>query len=159
MNATIEIFGHSGTPPSGSCRGLLGGLWRLWEAFGLFSNLVELSSPACKNITCIHTNLCAGVICAQTGPACSPDSIDTLISLIQPNLAEIWACVCKHIVCMHASLRAQVKLCVQRGLACSDSIDILISLIQPNLAVIWACACKHIACMQAGLHAQVISCA
>ena len=29
-------------------------------------------------------------ICAQAGLACS-DSIDTLISLIQPNLAEIWA--------------------------------------------------------------------
>ena len=35
-----------------------------------------------------------GDLCAHKGPACYPDSIDTLISLIQPNLADIWACAC-----------------------------------------------------------------
>ena len=80
-----------------------------------------------------------GKLCAQTGRACSPDSIDAFISLIQPNLAEIWACAHKHIACMHASLHAQVKLCDQTGLACSpDSIDTLISLIRTNLAEIWS---------------------
>ena len=80
-------------------------------------------------------------VCAQSGPACSADSIDTLISLIQPRLAEIWACVCKHIVCMYASLHALVKLCAKSGPTCPlDSIDTLISLIQPNLAhSIFAC--------------------
>ena len=29
-------------------------------------------------------------LCAERGPAQSPDSIDTLISLINSNLAEIW---------------------------------------------------------------------
>ena len=99
------------------------------------------------------------VLCAQTGLASSPDSIDTLISLIHSNLAYIWACARKHIACMHASLHAWVVLCVQTGLACSpDSIDSLIFLIRPNLAEIWACAHKHIACMQKNLRAQVKKC-
>ena len=66
----------------------------------------------------MHTSLRAHVkLCAQRGLACSPDSIDILISLIRPNFAEIWACVCKHIAFMHAGLCAQIILCVQRGLA------------------------------------------
>ena len=69
-------------------------------------------------------------VCAQTGWACSPDSIDTLISLIQTNLAEIWAYACKHIGCMHASLHAWGEVCAQIGQVCSpDSIDTLISLL------------------------------
>ena len=47
-------------------------------------------------------------VCAQKGQVCSPDFIDTLISLIQPNLAEILACI-------HASLHAQGDLCAQKG--------------------------------------------
>ena len=79
----------------------------------------------------MHASLRAWVnLCAQRGPACAPDSIDTLNSLIPPNLGEIWACARKHIGCMHARLCAGVKLCAQRGLAYSlDSIDTLISLI------------------------------
>ena len=79
---------------------------------------------------CMHASLCARVtLCTQIGPVCSPDSIDTLIFLIQPNLSEIWVKARKHIVCMHISLRAWVKLGFQIGLACSpESIDILISL-------------------------------
>jgi len=79
----------------------------------------------------MHASLHAQVdLCAQKYPACYPDSIDTLISLIRSNLAEIWASACKHIGCMHASLRAQVDLCAQKDLACyPDSIDTLISLI------------------------------
>ena len=82
----------------------------------------------------MHTSLCTQVTaCAQTGPACSPDSIDTLISLIQPSLAKMYAFAQKHIVCMHASLHAMVTLCAQTGTTCfPDSIDTLISLIQPN---------------------------
>ena len=69
-------------------------------------------------------------LCAQKDLACYPDSIDTLISLIQSNLAEIWACAHKHIGCMHAGLRAWVDLCAQKDPACyPDSIDTLISLI------------------------------
>ena len=84
------------------------------------------------------------------------DSIDTLISLIQPNLAKIWASACKHMACMHTSLRTWVKLCAQRGTACSpDSIYTWISLIRPNLAEIWACARKKIVCIQACLCDQV----
>ena len=110
---------------------------------------------ACKHIVCIHASLCALVkLCAQRSPACSLDSIDTLISLIWPNLAEIWASAQKYIGCMHTRLHAGVKLCAQRGLAFSPgSIDILISLIWPNLAEIWAQAPKQIACMHTSLHA------
>ena len=44
-----------------------------------------------QKIVCMHAGLSAWLtICAPAGLACS-DSIDTLISLIQPNLAEIWA--------------------------------------------------------------------
>ena len=69
-------------------------------------------------------------LCAQKDPACYPDSIDTLISLIPSNLAEICACACKHIGCIQASLHARCDLCAQKGLACyPDSIDTLISLI------------------------------
>ena len=50
---------------------------------------------------------------------CSPDSIDTLIFLIQLNLAEIWSHAPKHKVCMHASLHAWVVLCTQIGLVYS----------------------------------------
>ena len=94
----------------------------------------------------VHPSLCALVtLYAQRGLACSPDSIDNLISLIWPNLAEIKAFAYKHIAWMHASLHAWVNFCAQRCLACSpDSIDTLISLIWPNLAKIWACACKKI---------------
>ena len=71
---------------------------------------------------------------------CSPDSKDTLISLIWPNSADIWACACKHIGCMHNSLCALVGISAQKGLACSpDSKDTLISLIPFNVAEIWAC--------------------
>ena len=86
---------------------------------------------ACKHIVCMHASLCALVkLCAQRSPACSPDSIDTLISLIQLNLADVWALAHKNIACKHANLSDQVKLCAYRGPACPpDSIDILISLI------------------------------
>ena len=79
----------------------------------------------------MHASLHAqGDLCAQKGPACYPDSKDTLISLIQPNLADIWAYACKHIAFMQASLHALVKFCAQRGTAYSpESIDTLISLI------------------------------
>ena len=71
-----------------------------------------------KQIGCMHTSLGSQVdLCAQKDPACYPDSIDTLISLIQSNLAEIWACAPEHIVCMHASLHAQVILGAQVGWA------------------------------------------
>merc|ERR1711954_146696 len=60
--------------------------------------------------------MCAwGELGAQKGLACYPDSVDTLISLMQPNLAEIWACECKHIACMHVSLHDWVKFCAQRS--------------------------------------------
>ena len=112
------------------------------------------------NLTRACRLACLIKLCAQRGLACSPYSIDTLISLIQPNLAEIWACACKHIGCMHTSLRALVDLCAQKDPACyPDSIDTLISLIQSNLADIWACACKHIVCMHTSLGAQVKLCA
>ena len=79
----------------------------------------------------MHASLHArNEVCAQKGWACSPDSIDTMTSLIQPNLAEILAFARKHIGCMHANLRAWVNLCAQRGQECSpDSIYTLISLI------------------------------
>ena len=79
----------------------------------------------------MHASLCAwGDLYAPKGLACYPDSIDTLIFLIQPNLAVIWAQARKHIVCMHTSLCAWVKFCAQRGPAYSpESIDTLISLI------------------------------
>ena len=55
----------------------------------------------------MRTSLCASIeLFAQTSLACSPDSEDTLISLIQPNLTEIWACAHQKIVCMHASMGA-----------------------------------------------------
>merc|ERR1712081_26287 len=107
----------------------------------------------------MHASLHAWVdLCAQKDPACYPDSIDTLISLIQSNLAEKWACACKHRGCMHPSLHARVDLCAQKDPACyPDSIDTLISLIRSNLAEIWACARKHIGCMHASLCARVNS--
>ena len=44
----------------------------------------------------VHTSLFAWVaLYAQRGQACSPDSMDSLISLIWPNLAEILACAFK----------------------------------------------------------------
>ena len=95
----------------------------------------------------MHASLHAQVdLCAQKDPVYYPDSIYTLISLIQSNLAEIWACARKHIGCMHTSLRAPVILCAQKGPAWSpDSIDTLISLI-------WACACKNIVWMHLSLY-------
>ena len=97
-----------------------------------------LVSTEHAQIVCMHAHLCAWAeLCVQKCPVCSPDSIDTLIFLIQPNLFEIWSNTRKHIVCIHASLHALVLLCAQRGLACSpDAIDTLIFLIQPNLAEI-----------------------
>ena len=79
----------------------------------------------------MHASLRAQVdLCAQKDPACYPDSIYTLISLIRSNLAEIWVCACKHIECMHASLHGQVDLYAKNNPACyPDSIDTLISLI------------------------------
>ena len=78
-------------------------------------------------------------MCAQRVLALSPDSIDTLISLIRPNLTEILVCAHKHIGCMHAGLCAPGDLFAQKGPAYyPDSIDALISLIQPNSAEIWA---------------------
>ena len=54
-----------------------------------------------------HDTLWHGVtqakLCAQRSLACSPDSIDTFISLIRHNFPEIWAYACKHIACMHDS--------------------------------------------------------
>ena len=53
--------------------------------------LAEIWACPRKHIVCMHTNLRAQFkLCAETGLACSPDSIDTLISLIRTNLAEIW---------------------------------------------------------------------
>ena len=100
-----------------------------------------------KHIVCMHASLHAqNKLCAQTGPVCSPYSIDILISLIQTSLAEIWFQACKHIVCMHSSLHALGVLYAQTGLALSPhSIDTLIFLIRDNLAEIWACAHKDIA--------------
>ena len=72
-----------------------------------------------KNIVCMQKTLCAWVICAQTTPACSPDSTDTIISQIQPNMAIIWAHVHKKIACLHASLCTLVMLCVQKWPQCS----------------------------------------
>ena len=73
----------------------------------------------------MHASLHAQVdLCAQKDLACYPDSIDTLISLIQSNLADIWACAHKHIGCMYARLNARVELCAQKDPACyPDSID------------------------------------
>ena len=66
----------------------------------------------------MHATLRAHItICAHTGPACSSDSIDTLISLSQLNLAKIEAFACKQIVSMHANLNATVRLCCQTGWA------------------------------------------
>ena len=97
-----------------------------------------LVSTEHAQIVCMHAHLCAWAeLCVQKCPVCSPDSIDTLIFLIQPNLAEIWSYVPKHKVCMHASLHAWVLLCYQTGPACSpDSINNLFLMIQPNLAEI-----------------------
>ena len=54
--------------------------------------LAEIWACPRKHIVCMHTNLRAQFkLCAETGLACSPDSIDTLISLIRTNLAEIWS--------------------------------------------------------------------
>ena len=77
----------------------------------------------------MHASLRAQVdLCVQKDPACYPDSIDTLISLIQSNLAEIWACARKHIVCMYAGLHAPVVSCAQKDPACyPDSIYTFIS--------------------------------
>ena len=73
-------------------------------------------AKACKHIVGMHASLCALVkLCAQRGPACAPDSIDTLISLIQPNLAEIWACAHKHIGCMHAGSHAWAYISAKLG--------------------------------------------
>ena len=78
------------------------------------THLSEIWAQARKHLTCMHTSLCARVkFCAQRGPACSPDSIDILISLIWPKLAELWALAHKHIACMHASLPAWVNLCLR----------------------------------------------
>ena len=79
----------------------------------------------------MYAILCAwGEMCNQKGLTHSPNSVDTLISLIGPNLDEILACACKHIGYMHASLRARVVLCAQKDLACyPDLVDTLISLI------------------------------
>ena len=109
----------------------------------------------------MHASLHARVdLGAQKDPACYPDSLDSLISLIRSNLAEIWACARKHIGCIHASLHGQVDLYTQNNPACyPDSIDTLISLIQPNLAEISAQAHKHIVCMHANLCARVKFCA
>ena len=106
----------------------------------------------------MHANLHDRVdLCAQKDPACSPDSIDNLISLIRPNLAEIWACARKHLGCLHTSLHARCDLCAQRGPAYyPDSIDTFISLIRPNLAEIWACKRMHLGWMHASLSAGVI---
>ena len=84
--------------------------------FGTKASTNERIRTACNHIVCMHSSLCTQVtLCAQIGPACSPDSIDTLIPLIQPNLAKIYACAHKHIVCMHASFHAMVTLCAQTG--------------------------------------------
>ena len=44
--------------------------------------------PFGRPLACMHTSLCAQVtLCAQTGLAFTPDSRDSLLSLIKPNLA------------------------------------------------------------------------
>ena len=93
--------------------------------------MAEIWACACKQIVFMHADVWAWAeLYVQKCLVCCPDSINTLIFLIQPNLAEIWDQACKHIACMHASLLAQVKLCAQRGPAfSSDSIYTLISLI------------------------------
>ena len=75
----------------------------------------------------MHTSLHTQVtLCAQTGPACFLDSVDTLISLIQHNLAKIYACAHNNIACMRTSLHAMVTLCAQTGPAYSpDSFDLI----------------------------------
>ena len=86
----------------------------------------------------MHASLCAKVIlCVKKGQAGSPDSKDTLISLIHSNLAEIRAHACKHIACMHASLCAWFVLCTQVGLVWSPNfMDTTIFLIQSDVAEI-----------------------
>ena len=106
---------------------------------------------ACKNIVCLQANLCALVqLCAQICPACSPDSIDTLISLIK----------CTQVQSMHVCYLVCLGQIMYSGRStCSPgSIDTFISLIWPNLAKIWACACKNIACLHASLCALVKMC-
>ena len=83
-------------------------LWSLW------SDPIWLEVWACglKQTAGMHASLRTQVkLCAQTGLAYSPHTIDTLISLIWPNLAEIWVSAPKHISCTHASVHALVKLC------------------------------------------------
>ena len=76
-------------------------------------------------------------VCAQKCQACSPDTTDTLISLIHSNFAEILARAHKHIECMQTSLFALGVLYTQIGLVCSpNSIDTFIFPIQPNFVEI-----------------------
>ena len=113
----------------------------------------------------MHAGLSALIIlCAQTAMACSPDSIFTFPSLIQPNLANIWAYASKNIVCIHARLCAEVTICAHTGLSGSDDfVNTLVSLTCSNLDDIWAQphqkkVCMHTS-MRAGLcaHADIMS--
>ena len=51
--------------------------------------MAKIWVSASKNIVCM---MAWDELCAQIGPACYPDSIDTLISLIPLNLAELLSC-------------------------------------------------------------------
>ena len=79
--------------------------------------MAKIWVQTCRPIACMQVGLCAmGDLCAKKGPAFSPDSIDTLTSLIQPNLAEIWACV----VCMQAHSMHACKLVYLGKIVCSE---------------------------------------
>ena len=138
------------------------GMFSCFHRYFDLSDLIQFGwgrASAHKHIGCMHNSLCARVdLCTQKDPACYPDSIDTLISLVQSNLAELCAFARKHIGGMHTSLHAWVDLCALKDLACHpDSIDTLISLIRSNLTEIWAYARKHIGCMHNSLCAWVDS--
>ena len=54
--------------------------WKLSFVLLLLPGKKSASASTSLPCTCIHTSLFAQVICAQVWPACSPDSIDTLMS-------------------------------------------------------------------------------
>ena len=65
----------------------------------------------------VHTSLFPWVaLYAQRGQVCSPDSMDSLISLIWPNLAEIWACAFKK--CERKVRKLKKVRSVRKSVAC-----------------------------------------